>query len=713
MSNYSDFWLKDYDIDWDFSDDSDMVDVSSSDTQATADLIRLSSARRAISNYVTILTGKSIPVMFNDRNVSCTDGEVVYIGSDVNSKNNFDVAVGLALHEASHIVYSDMQLYKDLYSNVPRSIYNLTEPLNISKEEVAEFCKMTFNYIEDRFIDYCIYKSAPGYRGYYQSLYDKYFNSKVIDDGLNSKLYCTPTTESYSYRIINLTNVNTDLNALPGLYDIAKLLDLSNIVRLDSAKSRYDLAFKIAEIAFSNIKQGSDVKQNGPSNQNNDGDGTPDPNGTPSTDDSNNFSNPVAMGNTSDSSSNSNTYNTDDIFGGNSTSVNSQEDPNKNVGNDPNVSKTKQNKIDKAFSKQKDFLNGKIVKKKVSKKEKNLLDVLEKSQVEILDVAQDYVRNYGGTGAVECIVVKNLTRELIDSSEFPLKKVVYNSYYSKHLKSTNETEAQLDIELQKHINMGIVMGVKLAKRIQFRNEINVDKFSRRTTGKIDKRILHEIGAGVENIFYTTAVHKYKSMNFHISLDASSSMSGQKWNNTIKLCTTIAKAATMLENINVSISIRSTYGKNPYVVMAYDSRKDKFSKIRNLFPYILTSGTTPEGLCYEAIMKHLPKCDVNSENYFINISDGEPCFNIVTSTSNVSYTGASAAQHTRKQVQKIITSGYKVISYFVTEYEGPINSTEYGALFKIMYGKDSNFINFNNLNQIVSTFNKKMVESVDR
>ena len=509
-----------------------------------------------------------------------------------------------------------------------------------------------------------------------------------------------------------MTNINTNLNALPGLYDIAKLLDLSNIVRLDSAKSRYDLAFKIAEIAFSNIKEGSTANQPVTSNQSGDGDGTTDPNGTSSTDDNNNSSTPVAMGDSSDSSSNSNASNTDDIFGGNSTSITSQEDPNKNIGKDPNVSKTKQNKIDKAFSKQKDFLNGKIVKKKVSKKEKNLLDVLEKSQVEILDVAQDYVRNYGGTGAVECIVVKNLTRELIDSSEFPLKKVVYNSYYSKHLKSTNDTAAQIDTELQKHINMGIVMGVKLAKRIQFRNEINVDKFSRRQTGKIDKRILHEIGADVENIFYTTAVHKYKSMNFHISLDASSSMSGQKWNNTIKLCTSIAKAATMLENINVSISIRSTYGKNPYVVMAYDSRKDKFSKIRNLFPYILTSGTTPEGLCYEAIMKHLPKCDVNSENYFINISDGEPCFSIATSTSNVSYTGASAAQHTRKQVQKIIASGYKVISYFVTEYMGSPMSTEYGALFKIMYGKDSNFINFGNLNQIVSTLNKKMLESVD-
>jgi predicted metal-dependent peptidase len=90
--------------------------------------------------------------MFNDSNVSCTDGEVVYIGSDVHEKDNFDVAVGLALHEASHIVYSDMELYKNINVNVPRSIYNLTEPLNISKQEVAEFCKMIFNYIEDRYI---------------------------------------------------------------------------------------------------------------------------------------------------------------------------------------------------------------------------------------------------------------------------------------------------------------------------------------------------------------------------------------------------------------------------------------------------------------------------------------------------------------------------------------------------------------------------------
>lgn len=705
MSNHSDFWYKDYDIEWDFSDESDMVDVSSSETESTADLIRLSSARRAISNYVTILTGKSIPVMFNDNNVSCTDGEVVYIGSDVHEKKNFDVAVGLALHEASHIVYSDMELYKNLNVNVPRSIYNLTEPLNISKQEVAEFCKMIFNYVEDRYIDYCIYKSAPGYRGYYESLYDKYFNSKVIDDGLKSQLYRTPALESYSYRIINLTNTNTDLNALPGLYDVAKLIDLTNIARLNTANSRYELSFKIAEIVFSNITESSKkpVQQTTTSGF---GDGSDEGSEEESQDgDSNTNVGGSQVSNDTGSTSTS----LDDILGGDVTSVKPESDTTKEIGNDPKVSKTKQGKIAKAFSKQKDFLDGKISKKKVTKKEKTLLDVLEKSQVEVTDVAQDYIRNYGGVGAIECIFVKNLTRELMDSSEFVLKKIKPHDYYSR---KEVDSRALYNEDVAKYVNMGIVMGVKLAKRIQFRNEVNVDKFSRRQIGKIDKRILHELGADVENIFYTTAVHKYKKMNFHISLDGSSSMCGNKWLNTIKLCTTIAKAASMLDNINVTISIRSTYGKNPYVVIAYDSRKDKFSKIKNLFPYIVPSGSTPEGLCYEAIMKHVTKCDVESENYFINISDGEPCFMIATTNGSYSYSGSAAAQHTRKQVSKITSSGYKVISYFITEYDNNSYGNVHRDNFKIMYGKDSSFINFNNLNQIVSTLNKKMLESVD-
>lgn len=334
-----------------------------------------------------------------------------------------------------------------------------------------------------------------------------------------------------------------------------------------------------------------------------------------------------------------------------------------------------------------------------------MLDVLEKSQVQINDVAEDYIRNYGGTGAVECIVVKNLTMDLIESDDFHLKSLQYVPG------KVNVTAPVANADMIKYINSGIIMGVKLAKRIQFRNEINIDKFTRRQHGKIDKRIIHELGCDVENIFYNTAVHKYKSMNFHISLDASSSMGGNKWLNTIKLCTTIAKAASMLENINVSISVRSSLDKNPYVVMAYDSRKDKFSKIRNLFPYLMPSSTTPEGLCYEAIIKHLPKCSVDADNYFINISDGEPCFSISNNNFSVSYSGIAACQHTRKQVSKIRDNGYRIISYFVTDMYGH-KQPSLVENFKVMYGSDSHFINFDNLNQIVGTINKKMLESVD-
>jgi hypothetical protein len=51
-----------------------------------------------------------------------------------------------------------------------------------------------------------VHNNAPGYRGYYDSLYDEYFNSKVITDALKSDLYRTLSVDSYMFRIINLTN---------------------------------------------------------------------------------------------------------------------------------------------------------------------------------------------------------------------------------------------------------------------------------------------------------------------------------------------------------------------------------------------------------------------------------------------------------------------------------------------------------------------------
>ena len=97
MSNYSDFWLKDNHYEWDWEDELDVaieeeagndttVDAEDRVSENTARLIRLSSARRAVGNYVSILTNQNVPVVFNDSAVNCTDGKVVYISSDITKR---------------------------------------------------------------------------------------------------------------------------------------------------------------------------------------------------------------------------------------------------------------------------------------------------------------------------------------------------------------------------------------------------------------------------------------------------------------------------------------------------------------------------------------------------------------------------------------------------------------------------------------------------
>ena len=691
MSNYSDFWLKDNHYEWDWEDELDAAIEEESDTDATVDaedrlsdttarLIRLSSARRAVANYVSILTNQNIPVVFNDSAVNCTDGKLVYISSDITKKDNFDVAVGLALHEGSHIKYSDFELFKTVWMNVPRDIYNYTEKLSISKDEVGKTCQTILNYVEDRFIDYTVHRNAPGYRGYYDALYDEYFNNKVITDALDSDMYRTLSVESYMYRIINLTNPNTNLKALPGLYDIAKELDLTNISRLTTPKHRLNVAYKIAEIVFKNINE-HNQKQTGPGFDQNDS-GVPDnSNGMPGDGESG--------------------KSTDDVLGGTESTVTSDNAAvTSDVGTDANVSKTKQSKIAKSFEKQKDFLAGKIKKKKVSKREKTMLDVLEKSQIDLVPVAQEMMKASGFVGSVECILVKNMTKELILSEEFPMS-----------IGANNESSRT---ELQKNVDAGIVLGTKLGRRLQIRNEINIDKFTRRNLGKIDKRLMHELGFETDtNIFYSTFTNKYKKVNFHISVDASASMRGPKWNRTIKLCVALAKATSMIDNVDLTISFRTTMSYNPYIVVAYNSKVDKFSKIKNLFSYLIPVNTTPEGLCFEALMKFLPKSDTNTNSYFVNISDGEPCFYYTNTSSGIafSYRDKSACEHTRTQVRKIKESGYNIISYFVSDYDS-FGMEVLRQNFKTMYGSDSHFINVENLNQIVKTVNGKMMEAID-
>ena len=96
--------------------------------------------------------------------------------------------------------------------------------------------------------DFHIYKNAPGYRGYYDSLYEKYFHSKSIDKGLQSDEYKEINLENYLFHLINLTNKNRDFDALPDLKKIWKILNLKNVGRLTSSQDTFKVAAEVLAV---------------------------------------------------------------------------------------------------------------------------------------------------------------------------------------------------------------------------------------------------------------------------------------------------------------------------------------------------------------------------------------------------------------------------------------------------------------------------------
>ena len=204
-NNYSSFWM---DSDWDTRNTSIFDDDEEVNTKPKTDLVALAGYRRAISNFVTIVTGESdIKVIFNSNDDSYTDGKTVTIGSKLDDKL-FDPSVGLALHEASHCVLTDFKVLKKL-SNV---ILSNDEYKHLFPNKDHVF--LMTNFMEDRRIDNFVYNSAPGYKVYYESMYESSFFNENINKGLKSNQYRTETWESYLFRIINIFNPNSDLDAL-------------------------------------------------------------------------------------------------------------------------------------------------------------------------------------------------------------------------------------------------------------------------------------------------------------------------------------------------------------------------------------------------------------------------------------------------------------------------------------------------------------------
>ena len=69
-----------------------------------------------------------------------------------------------------------------------------------------------------------------------------------------------------------------------------------------------------------------------------------------------------------------------------------------------------------------------------------------------------------------------------------------------------------------------------------------------------------------------------------------------------------------------------------------------------------------------------------------------------------YVREEAYIHTARIVSKIKKKNVKLLSYFISKNKNSYK-TDTSECFRQMYGRDSRFINVNNINQITQTLNK--------
>ena len=632
-SNYSNFWFDRQTsiVDDLFADDTDVQ------VKPKKNYIQLAAHQRAIGNFVRIVSGQDIPVRFASRGDSYTDGKTVTIGARVSEKN-FDQTVGLALHEGSHIAYSDFDILRSAMSADWIIDYG---------HVYREFFKNMINYVEDRRIDSIVFKSSPGYKGYYHTLYSKFFNHKTISKGLASAEYREVDFDSYLFRIINFTNSATDLTALPLLDKIYNCVDLKNISRLQGTDGAVEVAKNICEIVFPLIAAGEGQEEGG------DGDEVMDEDGNASMNDG-------GQGKGTE-------VDTGDAQMTPSDSSQSQAEP---------LSSKMKQRLDNIIQKEVDLLKGVTPKSKMSKQDQKVVDSVANAGATIEDVGDSQV------GRTKVVLIPKLTQELIDNHAFHFT-TTYSFSKERRMNAINE---------------GLRLGTLLGKKLKVRGEERELIFTRQRSGKINKRLISELGFGNSDVFSQTRVERYNKANLHLSIDGSGSMNGKKFAMAITSAVAICKAADMAGNIRVVVSFRYTQDSQPVVLIAYDSKVDKIQKIKSLWVGLQTTGTTPESLCFDAMMTNFLQTSSSEDNYFINYSDGAPYF----SNNDLYYVGDRAAQHCKKMVKNLKNRGVKVLSYFISEYGGYESEK---SLFKNMYGDDASFIKPTNMMEVANTMNK--------
>lgn len=649
-------------------------------------LDRLRRIQRATANFVNIVTGRDIPVVYSSGQQSYTTGKQVVLSADTDPLK-LDSLVGTALHEGAHCLLSNRSLaflplmhneFEKLVRGRPILASSFKLGLNVTKsaiganlgqkgETVMDHVQMVMNVLEDRRIDLWMYKNAPGYRPYYDSLYNTYWHSDTVDKMMQDPRAWDRSVEAYFMFIINITNKHYNEQAMPGLAEIKKIANLTDAgvsargdedegwhtwvgavkantptVNFDRVPKLFADAVKIVEIVYENAtKLEADFKPNSK------GPGDMQPGDLP------------------------------------------------NMDNASGTRPATQAEIDalrKALDRQKKFLDGDIEKKEIDARDATQLDNMQQSNAMITSVEGDFLPR--GVKA-KVIIYRNITKEIAKSAAFPFSVNASSRYYG------SSTSRGTNSMMEKALSDGIKMGNVLAHRIRVMQDERPLTFNRQEHGRLDKRRVSALGLGSDDVFQFTITEKKKPANLWMDIDFSGSMAGVKVQQAMTVAVAIAKAAELTRTLNCTIAIRD--GDDAVrIAILYDSRKHSFNQLRAIVPYLTAAGGTPESLAFEAVKEEMLKMYGGERKYFINLSDGEPAHAFTFRGQSYNYGYAASYSHTRRLMKEFRAAGIHILSYYIGN-----GSTHDG--FRQMYGHDAVFIDPSQISGIVRTLNKLLMK----
>ena len=654
------------------------------------DLFDLLKLQHAVANFVKIVSGRDIPVEFKSGNEKSTANKII-ISADL---SNIDATVGLAIHETLSFLYTTSWITSRLIGLVnddyvrsfqPDTVKQTTQervvafsPLQKMKKRFITEIETIYRFIEYWRIDDLAIRLAPGYKGYIAEAYRCFFapdetikmfialqaafyaksgifnsqkEKKTWRDFIfeipgitwNDAFFAIATQTVYSYNYVDVHTIPLDFqeDELSVLQEKLREKILGNDYDCETPKDLYALHKELKPII--DIDHISRLK-----------------------------------------SSEESLHLAIEVW----------ETIKKAQNNLPAKIQYEEGTVNNPLGFEEPDLEktvSRIIQAAGLEMDKKAISVSHKEQLKTLDC--DFSNKNHTTydnRRIQVVLLKGLNRDLVFCGR-------YTFFDTEH--TFHNEQAVTD---------GIRLGKQLAQRLLFRNNERQTHFPRLQRGKIDKHLLHSVVCGNDAIFYREKEESFPAVNFHISIDGSHSMKGNCFWQSLKTAVAIAQAAYLIKNINVCISFRFHVNMEgahlPLVLIAYDSRKDKISQIKQFFPFLKASGPTPEGLCYSVILDYMEKvAGEKSENYFINFYDGMPGFVI---DDNCCYEGKAAMEHVRDEVFRMKRKGIRVLSYYIVSEKWRAGSVK--SVFadcQYMYGKEAKMININDLGELAQSLNR--------